>query len=174
MTRNEFLENVTWWTELLDFCSDEGCDYCDNIYDEYGKDEYFNDQLLEMARNADDWQDLYSRLEDIPCGYDRYLYSDYGEWESLDDDDFERYKEDVLDWGDTHGIWDDEEEVEEEEGYAEDDAEEDDDAEELEPDESMSLGDLLVSCVSTVQVIACEQEKRREQEDQAFQKLFHV
>lgn len=31
MTRNDFLNDVTEWWELLDFCSDEGCNICEDI-----------------------------------------------------------------------------------------------------------------------------------------------
>ena len=34
MTRNEFIDNITEWYELKDFCSDFDCDVCEDIYDD--------------------------------------------------------------------------------------------------------------------------------------------
>lgn len=40
MTRNDFLNDVTEWWELLDFCSDEDCNICEDIIDSDQLDEY--------------------------------------------------------------------------------------------------------------------------------------
>ena len=34
MTRNEFIDNITEWYELKDFCNDFDCDICEDIYDD--------------------------------------------------------------------------------------------------------------------------------------------
>lgn len=34
MTRNEFLDTVNDWYELIEFCNDVGCSYCDDVYSE--------------------------------------------------------------------------------------------------------------------------------------------
>ena len=40
MTRNDFLNDVTEWWELLDRCSDKGCYICKDIIDSDQLDEY--------------------------------------------------------------------------------------------------------------------------------------
>lgn len=45
MTRNDFLNNVTEWWELLDFCSDEGCYICEDIIDSDQLDEHVEEDI---------------------------------------------------------------------------------------------------------------------------------
>ena len=45
MTRNDFLNDVTEWWELLDFCSDEGCNICEDIIDSDQLDEYVEEDI---------------------------------------------------------------------------------------------------------------------------------
>ncbi len=149
MTRQEFIEDVNSWVDLLDFCSDQGCDCCENVYSEYDRDSYIDDNLVVMARNADSWESLKDTLSDISTGYDYYYHDDNGDWVGLDDDgdDFEDYKDDVLEWADNHDVFEDEEEDEEEDFndfFCED--EEDDDY--IAPEEPISIGELLGACNS--------------------------
>lgn len=173
MTRGEFIENVQCWSDLLSFCYDEGCDYCEDIYTEDSKDEYFNDSIVEMARYADNWQDLYRQLDDIPTGYNYYINDDDG-WRGADDDDFEEYKSDVLQWADDGEIWDEEddedEEVSEEEYESDETLDVDDDIEALE--EGCSLGELFTSSATKLQTIEIEAERKREQEEQFFEQFI--
>lgn len=171
MTRTEFIENITTWYELLDFCSDEGCDWCENVYSEDAKDEHFDYNLVDMARNAGNWQDLLDTLNDIPTGYDYYILDDYGDFRGADDDDFDSYKNDVLEWGDDHDIWEDEEE-EAEDGEEEEviDEEEDDG---FPVEEGCSIGELFASGASCLQTIAVEANREKELEESAFQSLFN-
>lgn len=142
MTRAEFIDEVQCWSELIDFCYDSECDYCSDVYDDDAKDEYFNEELVSLAENADGWRDLYRQLDDIPTGYDYYIRNDYDEWRGADDGDFDSYKEDILEWGDNCDIWDEEEEDDiDEEEITDDEDLEDEDFEELE--EGCSLGELL-------------------------------
>lgn len=62
MTRNDFLNDVTEWWELLDFCSDEGCNICEDIID--------SDQLDEDTNYS--WRDIRDSLSEIPTGYGYY------------------------------------------------------------------------------------------------------
>ena len=83
MTRNEFLDTVNDWYELIEFCNDVGCSYCDDVYSEESMNDDINERLTDWAQECT-WQELYSRLDDIPSGYDYYRCNDYGDWESLD------------------------------------------------------------------------------------------
>lgn len=168
MTRAEFYENVTTWWDLKNFCSDEQCDICDDIYDEEGRDDYINDCLMDWARN-DSWTELLSRLEDIPTGYDYYRYDDYGEWEGLVDGDFDEIRDEVAEWMDDNGYWDDDEEE------ADDEDEEPIDDEEEEPpveDEDCSLGELFAASATRVQSIAEEELAKAREEELAFATLM--
>lgn len=173
MTREEFIENIRSWNDLLQFCYDYDCDYCEDVYDEDAKDDYFNNDIVEMARNADSWQDLYRQLEDIPTGYDYYINDDY-DWRGADDRDFDNYKSDVLSWGDDYDVWDeedeDDEDVLEEEYVVAEEMEDDKDDEELE--EGCSLGELFTSSATKLQTIEIEAEKEREREEKFFEQFL--
>ena len=169
MTRAEFIDEVQNWSELIDFCNDEGCNYCEDIYDDYQKDEYFDDQIVEMARNAEGWQDLLDSLRDIPDGSDYYRRDDYGEWYAVDDDDFDNYKQDILEWADDNDIWEEEEEENVDEEESSDD-EDDFDEEKLE--EGCSLGELFTSCNTRLQTIEQAREQEKEQEERNFEQLI--
>lgn len=45
MTRNEFIENITEWWELKEFCSDNDCFVCEDIISEGEYDEYVSDDI---------------------------------------------------------------------------------------------------------------------------------
>lgn len=168
MTRAEFYENVTTWWDLKNFCSDEQCDICDDIYDEEGRDDYINDCLMDWARN-ESWTELLSRLEDIPTGYDYYRYDDYGDWVGLDDGDFDEIRDEVAEWMDDNGYWDDDEE--------EADDEEDTpfiDPEDAEPidDEDCSLGELFEGSVARIRAISEEELEAARETERALQEFL--
>ena len=89
MTRQEFIDNIQYWSELLEFCSDEGCNYCEDIYDSDQWNDSINDDVYEMARTSS-WRTILDVLQgyDDLSGYDYYRRDDYGEWHGLDEDDF--------------------------------------------------------------------------------------
>jgi len=153
MTRQEFIDDVTCWGELIDFCNDEGCDYLDNIYDEDARDDYINEyQLEDWARN-NTWRNLYSLLEDLAVDYDYYRIDEYGDWVGLDDYDLDDYKDDVLRWADDRGIFDEEDEEEDPADYGIEDEEVDDE----EVEEPISMFELLSDCQDTYQKISEEE-----------------
>lgn len=112
MTRHEFIEEVVDFDDLTRFCWNNDCDICENIRD----GEQFDDYIWESIRDWDyGWETLRDWLDGLPS-VDRWDYVDTeDECRVLDDDDFERYKSDVLDWMDENNYWDepDEEEIEE-------------------------------------------------------------
>lgn len=115
MTRQDFIDYVGYWSELLDFCTEEGCYVCENIYSDASRNDFIEEDLYEMVRDMN-WREVLNVLQgyDSNSGYDYYLKNDYGEFEGLnDDDDFVSYKDDVLDWGDRYSVWEDEEDDEE-------------------------------------------------------------
>lgn len=161
MTRQDFIDNVNDFDELIDFCNDYECDLCEDVYSETARDEYIDDNLRDMAYNAEGWQDLLDTLNAIVTGYDWYRRDDYDDWEGLGDYEFEQYKQDVLEWADDNDIW----EEDEEEALPEDD----DDDEEFVADEPMSIGELMGVCSSQLQQIGTDKKAETAADDEAFE-----
>lgn len=175
MTRNQFIEEVNCWSELIDFCYDYDCSYCEDVYNEDSKDEYFDSELVEYARNAQNWRDMLEYLQDIPTGSEYYIRDNYDDWHEADDDDFDNYKNDVLEWGDNSEVWDEEDDDEEyydpdgelvDESYYE---EEDDELE-----EGCTLGELFSESASKLQIIEQIEERKREEADKFFEELIEL
>lgn len=162
MTRQQFIDEVNDWWELIDFCNDEGCSYCDDVYSEESRDDYINEKLVDMARNADSWSELLDILNDIATGFDYYSRDDYGEWYGLGDYEFNEYRDNVLEWGDDNDIW---EEEEEDEPLLDDDDEDDD----FVADEPMSIGELMGACSSQLQQIGTDKKAETAADDEAFE-----
>lgn len=171
MTRDEFLEEITTWQQLRDFCEDNGCgDYLMDIYSEEDRDGYVDDCIVDWARDYT-WTELYSILDNIPTGYEYYRLCEDGDWEGLTQADFDAFKDDVADWCDRNDIWDEEytEEDDEEEAPEEDEEEDDSEPVDEEPpieDEDFSLDELFlvgIGCIRDIEeserVMAAEAEK---------------
>ena len=115
MTRGEFIEQITSWSELLSFCYDYDCDVCADIISHDSLAEYIADDFRTFADRYS-WTDIRGWLNDIDDDADYYYRNGSFEYESVDDD-FDSYKDDVLSWGDDDGIWDPEDEDEEFDDY---------------------------------------------------------
>ena len=147
MTRAEF-DDIYDISDLIDFCRDNGCEeFVEDVYTEYQRDEIINDDLVSMAREADDWQDLYNKLDNIPTGCDYYMWN--GEdYEGFDDWDFENIKSQVLEYCEDNDVFEDEDDEDNEEEDDEgDDAPEDEDSVE----EPCSLNELYSLSASSLQ-----------------------
>ena len=120
MTRQEFIDDVNTWGDLFSFCSDEGCELLEDVYDEDG----FVDAVQYDVDESDyGWMDLKDYLNDLPeyCGGTMYRRNGFFEYDMLDDDyDFEAYKEDVLRWADDYGRFDEEDGDDEYDNYSPD------------------------------------------------------
>lgn len=180
MLRQDFIDNITSWWELIDFCSDEDCDICENIYDDDAKDEYINDRLVDWAREYN-WRDLYDILGGVPDDASYYHLDDYGDFESLDNySDFEAYKQDVLEWMDDMERWDDDDEEEDPFGFDEEEEpapaeviedEEDDGIDDAEP---FAILDLMNASKMTIKDAAAEREAEEQKEEAEFIALIHT
>lgn len=159
MTRSEFIEEITTWCELLDFCDQHDLEACSDVVSDSDKDDAINNALSEFVR-YNDWETVYSVLEDIPCGYQYYQKNRDFDYEPLDDRNFERYKEDVIQECDDWDIWDYEDE--EEEDFFEEESEV---AEESEP---FTIGELYTVCSGVLQSIGEEKEKREKERNASF------
>lgn len=113
MTRQEFLNDVTSWSDLIDFCGDVDCDLCLDIYDSDEIEEVIGNKIENML-NSNSWETIFDVLSDIPRNCDWYYRTDYDEITEADDYIFIEKKEEVLDYCDRYDLWDDEEDEEEE------------------------------------------------------------
>lgn len=159
MTRNDFLYSVESWCDLLEFCNDERCSVCDDVYNGYSVNEYIDESLMDRARRLS-WTDLRDELDNIPsiCEDCYYTSDTYYEWRELDDySDFQDYKDEVLSWGDDRDIWDEEDEEEEEE------PEEEPEFDDVSIDDLISIGTEIDLSVSV---------KKEEEIEFSFEDLF--
>ena len=147
MTRQEFIDDVQYWSELIDFCYEEGCYVCEDVYTSDQRDDRIDEDVSEMMRH-NSWRAILDTLQtyDNQSGYEYYSLDGYGDWIGLDDDDLASYKDDVLEWMDNKGRWDDE-----------NDEDENDEDENIPTEaEDFSLNELFNAGVGAMQ--SCQQE----------------
>lgn len=109
MTRQEWIDSIEDFSDLISFCIDSGYqeDKADHIISDYDLDRYVEDDL----RNCDyGWQSIRDYLANIPQGYDWYLCDGYFDYTGLTSDDFEDWKSDVLSELDDDDYFDEDEE----------------------------------------------------------------
>lgn len=142
MTRQEFIDDVLDFQQLVDFASEFGYEF-DDAYSEESYDDVINDELTE---NDQGWQDVKDWLNSLPDGYDFYIRDRWGDWEGRSSDDIDDLKEEFLNWADDDGgVFDEEyeEEEAEEEEAEEEELEEEETEEESAPETDFTLDDLL-------------------------------
>lgn len=178
MTRQDFIDGVTEWYELLDFCYNEDCDICEDIVSNDTMCEEIDEELAEVVRERS-WRDVRNLLNDIDTDYDYYRREGCLSYSPVDDDsDFEDYKNDVIEWMDNGGYWEDEEDDEaydEAEPFDDDDfapGEEDEESEPPAEDEDFSVGELMGMC--SVQYLGIQREaaQRKQQNDKEFEQYL--
>lgn len=71
MTRQEFIQNITDWYDLRDFCSENEYDFFDCVYDEDGRDTEIE---YDISENIDyyAWKEIRDKLNGIPTNYEFY------------------------------------------------------------------------------------------------------
>lgn len=166
MTRSEFIDEITRWWELIDFCRDVGCEVCEDVVSDDDLNGCIEDDIENSAHDGMSWEDIRDRLNDIETGYEYYLNDGYMIYNGLnDEEDFDEYKDEVLDWMDSYGDWDEEDTedddfVDEEDSYQE--AEEDN---EPPMEAEFPVTELISLCIVdiTVQKSADEEKQRKEQ-----------
>ena len=173
MTRSEFIDNITEWYELKDFCNTFDCDVCEDIYDDDDYDDCVEDDVRDVVGECS-WREIRDCLCDLPSGYDYYRRNGNLDYDGMGDDDFEDYKEQALEWGDDYDVWEDEEE----EDYAEDDdfldSTEEPDEEESVKEEDFSVGDLIGMCGVVFVAIQNNEAEKQKEDDEAFAQLLSM
>lgn len=162
MTRQEFIDRVTDFYELVEFCNENGCDICEDLYDDDGLDECVEDDLRNAA-GEDSWRNIRDWLGDIPTGYDWYCREGYFDYRGVDYD-FDEYKENVLNWADDEDIWDDEDEEDEEDLDEEDD-------DDFEVEEDVSMDDMVKACFEQTSEHMAQVETERQKLNESFAEL---
>lgn len=165
MTRSEFIDNITEWWQLIDFCNDEDCSICEDVYHDDDLDNMIDEDITNAVTDGMGWREVRDRLESIDNSYDYYVCEGYMVYEGLTDNDFEHYKADVIEWMDNNGLWDAEDE---DEDFGEDDMlpfeeptdELDDEDDYQEPEEEFSVTELVSMCILDVTIQQSEDAKR--------------
>ena len=153
MRRNDFIDNVTCWYDLIEVCDDNGCDYLSDIIDGEYYDEWVGDNVVGWARDYD-WTDLTGILTELSDnrGYDYYVYSEWNDrYIPADDDLFDDRKNEVLEYIDMNGEWDDEEDENDCDNTIvnSEDVTDDDPI----PDEDFSISEMLIAGLSCIKNI---------------------
>lgn len=118
MTRREFDENVTEWYELRDVMEESDYSYRNDDYimsdGEY--DDAVAEDLREDVQSGRAWYYVLNSLDDLPdsCRGEYYRRDGMYDYHMLDQDDFYETKDDVRDWLEDQGWFEEEEEDEEE------------------------------------------------------------
>lgn len=171
MNREQFLNEVTWWTDLFYFCDDMGFEnLMEDVYDDEAKDTYLDEHITDIASSADSWQDLLDMLQNVPTGYDFYILNEYEEFVGADDYDFNERKAYVLEYCDDSGIWGDEYEVNEDDNN---DLDESGD-EEAFAEEGCSLEELFEAGALCARAISEEMADTKESEEKELTELFDL
>lgn len=106
MTRQEFIDGVTTWRELIEFCRANDMNTCDGvIHHNELQENIARDMVLHGDQFA--WTDIRGWLNDIRDDATYYNRASSFEYESLDDGDFQDYKEYAMEEADEIGVWTD-------------------------------------------------------------------
>lgn len=120
MTRQEFVDGVTSWQELIDFCYEYDCGVCMDIVASDDLRDCIAEDFENFARDYS-WADIRDWLNEIDEDAWFYCRSGSFEYEPVDDA-FEQYKRDVLYWCDEDASIFDDEFDDTDDGYEDDEA----------------------------------------------------
>ncbi len=121
MTKTYFIEEINYWWELIDFCNEYGCSICGNVYDEETVDDFIKEDI-DYLFGSEPWENIGSQLSQFYSGSEYYRRDGALDYVALDDYDFAYNKDDVLEWAEEEGVF-------EEEGEAEESVDEDEEKE---------------------------------------------
>lgn len=152
MTRNEFIDEICDWYDLIDFANNNELSACECIYSDEDRNNEIENLIRDYFSDGYSWQDIRDRLNDFGEGYDYWEKDDWGDWEGMNDtSDFDRYKEYVIEEMDDRDYWDPDPEEDDEEYYEE--SEEESEANIEEPvDDGFSLVEFYVDYSTLLQI----------------------
>lgn len=103
MKRQEFIDNITQFYELRDFCHEHELW---EITDEYFDGDQLDDEIERDISDRDcDWSTLRDYLNDISTGGEFYYRDGWLCYTERDDEDFQNLKNQVLDAMDEEEGW---------------------------------------------------------------------
>lgn len=118
MRREDFVNEMTSWGEVTDFCVEAGLDdLIDDIYSSYNMARSMDEDIPEYLQH-NDWDELKDALNNIDEGYDYYRRYGFMEWTGLDDySDLDDFVQEVKEYIDDNcpDLWDSDEDVDEDE-----------------------------------------------------------
>lgn len=176
MTRQDFIDNVNTYYDLVDFCQEIDY-YVDGIYSEDERDDLIYEEIIDMVRSCS-WNEIKNYLDDMPEGYDYYYKNEWGEWIGYDYDQIDEFKELVLDYADENDLFDrDDEEDENDTADEEDEPEESEEAQEEDNDPvelGCDMGDFLTSGNSVMEAIRERADADKRAYDFAMQRFLNM
>ena len=113
MTKDEFYDEITDFDDLIRFCENNNCYH---LVEELRPSDDFDDWVwdrLEDMRSRWYWYDLRRALNDIEAPSGDYFIPGLDlEYSEPSNADLDSYMDDVIDWGDENGFWDEEDDEE--------------------------------------------------------------
>ena len=113
MTKDEFYDQISNFDDLIGFCEEYNCYH---LVEDLKPSDDFDDQVwgqLEDLRHSYYWYDLRAALNEIEAPIGDYFIPGTGlEYSEVSDADLDSYVDDVIDWGDEEGFWDEEDDEE--------------------------------------------------------------
>lgn len=167
--RLDFINNVTDWRDIIEFCVNNDLDFHTNIYNNDELNDYIEDNLEELARDYY-WTEVLDVLQNIPQGLDFYIKEEdsFMEFSPARQSDFDLIKNEILEYMDDINGWD---EDEQEPDVSEESNQESENQEEFNINTDISIDDFLISNVNDFQKIM--QDKQQE-EDEIIDELSQI
>lgn len=167
--RSDFINNVTDWRDIIEFCVNNDLDIPTTLYDNDELNDYIEDNLEELARNYY-WTEVLEVLQNIPQGCDFYIREEdsFMEFSPARQSDFNLIKNEILEHMDDINGWD---EGEQEPDTSEESNQESENQEEFNINTDISIDDFLISNVNDFQKIM--QDKQKE-EDEIIDELSQI
>ena len=112
MTRQEFIDDITSWSDYFSFCDENGYDgYTESLYWGDTAQDSAIEGAISMLRDGD-ISSATSFLNDLPYFYEDEVYSDYDGWQLAD---FDGEKQSLLEALDDDNFFDQEDDEDDEE-----------------------------------------------------------
>lgn len=170
MTRNYFLENYNTFSDLIDINSEYGICACDDLYSYEDVLNYIRDEIHDLLREVN-WDHAGNILASIPTDCEWYISEGWFEFREANDDDFVYIKNDILEYMDENGYWDEEELMDEDfNTFPLEDEEETPD--EFEIDLSLSFDDFFVTSSEETGKILENIHAENEATEQSFESFI--
>lgn len=158
MTRREFIEDITTWRDLIEFCNDnDAYSYVDDIYTNEDMNSYIEREAEEFI-SENGWTIFRDCLNDISEGHEYYRRDGEMSFEYMDANDLRDLKGEILDDGIVE--FDEEDDEEGMEAVAEEETAVD---AEPTPEEPIGIDALFAECSAVFQSAQQEIDRRNEE-----------